>query len=112
MITSLSAFAQSKKPVELAIFEVDSAERGLEGFDHGAEGVDLLGVDVDVEHVDVGELLEEHALAFHHRLAGQRPDVAQSQHGRAIGDHAHQVAACGVAEGPTGTRFTIARLRR
>jgi hypothetical protein len=24
--------------------------------------------DLDVEHVDAGELLEEHALAFHHRL--------------------------------------------
>ena len=29
-------------------------------------------VDLDIEHVDAGELLEQAALAFHHRLAGER----------------------------------------
>jgi hypothetical protein len=55
--------------------------------------------DLEVEHVDAGELLEQHALAFHHRLAGQRADVAQAQHRGAVGDHGHQVAARGVAPG-------------
>ena len=35
---------------------------------------------LDVEHVDAGELLEQAALPFHHRLGGQRADVAQAQH--------------------------------
>ena len=30
-------------------------------------------VDFDVEDVDAGELLEQHRLAFHHRLRGKRP---------------------------------------
>ena len=34
-------------------------------------------VELDVEHVDAGELLEQAALAPHHRLARQRADVAQ-----------------------------------
>jgi hypothetical protein len=55
-------------------------------------------VEFDVEDVDAGELLEQHRLAFHHRLGGQRADIAQAQHGGAIGDDAHQVAARGVAE--------------
>jgi hypothetical protein len=50
-------------------------------------------VDLDVEHVDAGELLEQHALAFHDRLGGQRADVAQAQHGGAVGDDGDQVAA-------------------
>ena len=50
-------------------------------------------VDLDVEHVDAGEFLEQHALAFHHRLAGKRADVAQAEHRRAVGDDADQVAA-------------------
>ena len=55
--------------------------------------------ELDVEHVDAGELLEQAALAFHHRLAGERADVAQAQHRGAVGDHADQVAARGVLGG-------------
>ena len=54
---------------------------------------------LEVEHVDVGEPLEEDRLPLHHRLAGERADVAQPEHGRAVGDHRHEVAPVGVAEG-------------
>ena len=64
-------------------------------------------VDLDVEHVDAGEFLEQHRLAFHHRLRRQRADGAQAQHGRAVGDDADQVAARGVAE-RVGGSATIA----
>ena len=64
-------------------------------------------VDLDVEHVDAGELLEQHRLAFHHRLGGERADVAQAQHRGAVGDHADQVAARGVAAAPSPDRATI-----
>ncbi len=57
------------------------------------ELVRVLFVDLDIEHVDVGEFLEQHALAFHDRLGRQRADVAKAQHGGAVGDHADQVAA-------------------
>ncbi len=84
----------------LDVLEVDAAEGRLERGDAVDQLVEVvLLVDLDVEHVDAGELLEEHSLALHHRLGRQRPDVAQAQHGRAVGDHGHQVAARGVAEG-------------
>ena len=66
---------------------------------HDDQLVGVALVELDVEHVDAGELLEQHALAFHHRLAGERTDVAQSQDRRAIRDHRHQVAARGVLAG-------------
>jgi hypothetical protein len=55
--------------------------------------------DLDVDRVDVGEALEEHALALHHRLGGQRAQVAQTQDGGAVGDHGHQIALGGVVVG-------------
>ena len=98
----LHALAQLALDVEavggLDVFEVDAAEGGFHGRDDLDQTVRILFVEFDVEHVDAGELLEQHALAFHHRLAGQRADVAQAQHGGAVGDHADQVAARGVAE--------------
>ena len=69
-------------------------------------------VDLDVEHVDAGELLEQHALAFHHRLAGERADVAQAEHRGAVGDHRDQVAARGVARWPRWGRRRSPRRRR
>ena len=59
-------------------------------------------VHLDVEAVDVGELLEEHRLALHHRLRGQRADVAEPEHRRAVRHHRDQVAARGVARGVGG----------
>ena len=50
-------------------------------------------VDFDVEHIHVGKALEQNRLAFHHRLAGERTDVAQAEHRRAVGHHRHQVSA-------------------
>jgi uncharacterized protein YecE (DUF72 family) len=37
-------------------------------------------------------------LAFHHRLPGQRADVAEAEHRRAVRHHRHEVAARRVAE--------------
>jgi hypothetical protein len=78
------------------------AEGGLQRGDHFDQLLRVFFVDFDVEHIDAGELLEQDGLAFHHRLGRQRADVAQAQHGRAVGDHAHQVAAAGVLEGRGG----------
>ena len=40
--------------------------------------------DLDVEHVDAGELLEQDRLALHHGLGGERPDIAEAEHGGAV----------------------------
>ncbi len=80
----------------LDVFQVDAAQRGLHGRDHVHQLVRVALGQFDVEHVYAGELLEQATLALHHRLGRQRADVAQAQHGRAVGDHAHEVAARGV----------------
>ena len=83
----------------LDVLEIDPAEGGLERGD-GLDQLVRVGLgDLDVEHVDPGELLEQAALALHHRLAGDRADVAEAQDRRAVGDHRHQVALGGVVVG-------------
>ena len=76
----------------LDVFEVDAAESRFQRADDVNQFVRVVFVDFDVENVNAGELLEEHALAFHHGLAGQRADVTQTQHGGAVGDDGHQIA--------------------
>ena len=83
----------------LDVFEVDAAEGRLQA-GHDLDQLGGIGlVDLDVEHVDAGELLEQAALAFHHRLAGQRADVAEAEHGGPVADHGDEVAAGGVLAG-------------
>ena len=78
------------------VLEVDAAEGRLEGGDDVDQAIDVLLGDLEIEHVDVGELLEQAGLALHHRLAGGRADVAQAEHGGAVRDHRDQIAARGV----------------
>jgi hypothetical protein len=86
----------------LDVFQVDAAEGGFERRDDLDQLVRVVLVQLEVEHIDAGELLEEHRLAFHHRLRSERPDVAEPEHRRAVGHHGHQVAAAGVAKGVRG----------
>ncbi len=63
---------------------------------------DLVGVgrlQADREGVDAGELLEQAALALHHRHRRPGADVAQAEHGRAVGDDGDGVALDRVLEG-------------
>ena len=80
----------------LDVLKVDAAERGF----HRPYGSDeLFGaarLEAQVEHVDIGEILEQDALAFHNRFGGVRPDVAEPEDGCAVGDHSHQIGAPGV----------------
>ena len=64
--------------------------------------VHVLGVQADREGVDVGEPLEQRRLALHHRHRGERADVAQAQHRRAVGDDGHRVALDGQPPGVLG----------
>ena len=78
------------------ILQVDAAEGWLQRGDHFDKAVGVLLVDFNIKHVDAGEFFKQYALALHYRLARQRADIAQPQHGGAVGDHAHQIAARGV----------------
>ena len=75
---------------------------GSSELDRPDELLRILRRDLDVEHVDAGEALEQDALALHHRLAGQGADVPQPEDGRAVGDDRHEVALGGVFVGEKG----------
>ena len=82
----------------LDVFKVDAAEGRLERSDHLDQSIGIRFVEFDVEDVDARELLEQHRLALHHGLGGERADVPQAQDGTAVRDDADQIAAGGVAE--------------
>ncbi len=83
----------------LDVLEVDAAERRLERDDHVDQLVGVALVELEVEDVDAGELLEQHALAFHHRLAGERTDRAEPEDRGAVRDHRDEVGARGERRG-------------
>ena len=104
---NLHALAQLALHIEavrcLDIFEVDAAKGGLQRRDDVHQLVEVvLFVDFNVKHIDAGELLEQHPLAFHHRLGGQRANVAQAEHSGAVGNDCDQVATAGVLESVVG----------
>jgi len=73
----------------LDVLEIDAAEGRLQRRDDLDELLDVLLLDLDVEAVD-------------HRLGGERPDVAQPQHGRAVGDDGDEVLPRGQLRGLGG----------
>jgi len=77
----------------LDVLEVDGTEGRLQGGDDVGQAPGVLLVDFDVENVDAGELLEQYRLALHHRLGGQRADVAKAEDGGAVGDDGDEIAA-------------------
>ncbi len=83
----------------LDVLEVDAAEGEPHRLHRIDEFVRILGTHFDVEGIDVGEALEENGLAFHHRLRGERAEIAETENGGAVRDHADEVALCGVVEG-------------
>lgn len=50
------------------IFEIDAAKAWREQFDRLDEALRIFGIDLKVDRIDVGEALEQHRLAFHHRF--------------------------------------------
>jgi hypothetical protein len=79
----------------LDVLEVDAAEGRLE---RAMMSTSLSGSRSSIsmsKTVDAGELLEQHRLAFHHRLGGERADGAEAEHGGAVGHDRDQVAARG-----------------
>ena len=83
----------------LDVFQIDAAKSGFQAGDDVHQLVRVGFIDFDVEHIDTGKFLEQHRLAFHYRLGGQRADIAQAQHGGAVGDDAHQIGTGGKAAG-------------
>ena len=82
----LPALPRCRALRRLDVFEIDAAEGRLERLDDADDLFRILRVQLDVEDVDVGESLEQDALALHHRLRGERADVAQAEHGGAVAE--------------------------
>ena len=83
----------------LDVLEVDAAPAFAEQLHAIDDLVGVLGRDFEVDGVDVGEALEQHRLAFHHGLGGQRAAVAEPEDGGAVGDDGDEVAFDGVVVG-------------
>ena len=83
----------------LDVLQIDAAEGRPEIAHAVDEFVDVLGADLQVDGIDIGEALEQDRLAFHDRFGGQRAEIAETEDRRAVGDDADQVAAGGVVEG-------------
>ena len=86
----------------LDVLEVDAAERRTEIAHAVDEFIDVAGIDLDVDPVDVGEALEEDGLALHHGLGRERPEIAEPQHRRAVADHGDDVGPGRVVVGVVG----------
>ena len=97
------------------VLEVDAAEGRRDQLDVAHDLVGVGRVEADREGVDAGELLEQAALALHHRHRRARADVAEAEHRRAVGDDRHRVALDRVLEGLVlvfGDRLADARHAR
>ena len=77
------------------VLKVDAAKgAGNEGY--GVHKlVDILGFDAKREGVDVAEGFKQDAFALHDGHAGFGADVAETEHGRAVGDDGAEVPAAG-----------------
>ena len=78
------------------VLEVDAAVGRRDGAHGGDYLLCVLGVETDWHGVDAAKLLEEQRLALHDGQGGERADIAEAQHGGAVGDDGHHVAARGV----------------
>ena len=94
------------------VFEVDPADGRFKQSTEPDHVLRLLRADLEIEHVDIRERLEEDPLALHDRFARQGTDVPEAEHRRPVGDDGHQVAfrRIGVCV-PRSGRDLAARLR-
>ena len=63
----------------LDVLEIDAAERRPEIAHALMNSSGILGVDLQIDRIDIGEALEQDRLALHHRLGGERPEIAEAR---------------------------------
>ncbi len=100
---NVHAFAQGLFDDEafggLDVLQIDAAKGRLEQLDAFDEALHVLGLHLDVDRIDVGEAFEQHRLALHHRLGGERAEIAEAENGGAVRDHRDQIALGGIVIG-------------
>ena len=78
------------------VLEVHRTERRPQPHQGLDDLVGILGVQHDRDRVEVGERLEQRALALHHRKRRGRPDVAEAEDRAAVADHRDHPVGPGV----------------
>ena len=82
----------------LDVLQIDAAEGRPEIAHRVDEGVRILRIDLEIDRIDIGEALEQHRLALHHRLGCKSTEIAKPEDGGAVRDHGDQIAARGIIE--------------
>ena len=90
------------------VLQIDAAEGRGDGLAGRDDAGGVVGVDADGEGIHAAEFLEQHGLALHDRQTGFGADVAQAQHGGAVGHDGHHVALEGVLVHVVGILFDLA----
>ena len=92
-------FAQTGLDLEAArrrdVLKVHAAVHRGHGLDDADDFFGVLGVQAHGPGVHVSESLEESGLALHHGQCGGGTNIAQAEHGGAIGDHCNGIALDG-----------------
>ena len=81
------------------VLEVDAAEGRLEQLHAVDEALRVLGRDLDVDRIDVGEALEQHRFAFHHRLGREGAQIAEAEDRGAVGNDRDQISLARIVVG-------------
>ena len=93
---TLQRFFDLKALRAFDVLQIDAAEGRGDGLAGRDDAGGVVGVDADGEGIHAAEFLEQHGLALHDRQTGFGADVAQAQHGGAVGHDGHHVALEGV----------------
>ena len=81
------------------VLEVDTSEGAGKEINGADDLVNILGADAERECVNVAELLEEKALAFHNGHTCLGTDVAKAENCGTVGDNGNEVRTAGKLEG-------------
>ena len=98
-IRSFSVCSMTKQSGAAMSSRLMPPKLGSSSSTHSMKRFAVLGRDFDVDRVDVGEALEQHRLAFHHRLGRQRAEIAEAEDRGAVGDDRDEIALAGVIIG-------------
>ena len=105
----------------LDVLQIDAAKRRLQQLADFNNFVRIVGVEFDIENINVGEPFEQNALPFHDGLARQSADIAQPKHSGPVAYHRDQIslavylkASCGffwISRQGSATPGVYARLK-
>ena len=81
------------------VFKIDAAEGRSEIADAIDELVHVLGVEFQIDGVNIGKAFEQDGLAFHHRLGSQPAEIAETEHSCAVGYNGDHITLGGIFVG-------------